>query len=194
MRLREPHLLDLKPQFDAIIERTRAAHELLSNAKSRRRYEKVMAAVQADENRGSKTARQKVDPAAVKAIVEANFVRARALVMEGEIHLAIKLLDHACKLEPRAKELVFLARLLLRNPQWTSRALAHLKHATEIDPFYSEAWIELAEYWRRHNQPSRQRQALEKALTADSDNERAQSMFRFLVGKREFQKYMNKLP
>ncbi len=193
-RQREAHLADLKDQFKAIIDRSREAHELLSHPKSRRRYDRVVASVEEDEKHmDGQTVKKDTDPGARKAIVEANFTRARELAAEGEIHLAIKLLDHACKLEPRPSELVNLARLLVRNPQWANRAVDHLQRATEIDPFYVDAWIELAEHWRRRSHGGRQRLALERALRSDPENERAQSMYRFLCGKKELQRFLEKL-
>ena len=42
-----------------------------------------------------------------------------------------------------------------------------------FDPQCVEAWLELAEFWRRRRNPERERKALEKALAASPDDSRA---------------------
>ena len=91
------------------------------------------------------------------------------LIREGEFYLAIQLLEHACKLDPRPRELVKLSQLLLRNPLWTNRALGCMRRAIEIDPDFIDAWLELALFWRRRRNSERERKALEKALGADPE-------------------------
>ncbi len=187
-------LRDLKPELDAIYERAVEAHQVLSDWKNRERYDKILAEVEheredlVEETEGRVAAN--VD--ARSAIVQANVKRADELIREGEFYLAIQLLEHACKLDPRPKELVKLSQLLLRNPLWTNRALGCMRRAIEIDPDYIDAWLELALFWRRRRNSERERKALEKALGADPDNPRAKQMYKELVGKRELERLLRR--
>jgi Tfp pilus assembly protein PilF len=54
---------------------------------------------------------------------------------------------------------------------WSQRALDHLKHAVALAPDYTEAWLELANFWGTRNKPDRQRQCLERILESDPHNE-----------------------
>lgn len=186
------HLADLVPQIAAILERTRDAHEVLSKARSRSRYDSVLEALRTERPANAVRARGETDPGVRSQIVEANIKRAKELVEDGELYLAVQLLEQACALEPRPPALLDLARLLLRNPLWTNRALNCIRRAIEIDPRFADAWVELAEFWRRRNNPERQRKALERALAVDPDHERANHMYRLLVGRRALDKLLKR--
>ena len=94
--------------------------------------------------------------------------------------------------ERLAAELVKLARLQLRNPLWKDRALKTLRKALEVDPKFVDAWLELSEFWRRRNNPERQRKALERALAADPDHSKAKQMYRQLVGQRDLERLIRR--
>jgi curved DNA-binding protein CbpA len=192
-RTREAHLRDLGPELEAICERAVEAHQVLSDWKSRERYDKILKAVQHESDKlADSEDRLAADAKARSAIVEANVKRADELIREGEFYLAIQLLEHACKLDPRPAELVKLAQLLLRNPLWTNRALACMRRAIEVDPDYVDAWLELALFWRRRRNQERERKALEKALASAPDNPRAKQMYKELVGKRELERLLRR--
>jgi curved DNA-binding protein CbpA len=193
-RMSERHLKDLGPELEAICERAAEAHQVLSDWRSRERYDKILNEVQRERERlvQEDTGRAAADAGARSAVVEANLKRADELVREGEFYLAIQLLEHACKLDPRPAELVKLAQLLLRNPLWTNRALAAMRRAIEVDPEHVEAWLELALFWRRRRNQERERKALEKALGADPENPRAKQMYKELVGKRELERLLKR--
>lgn len=192
-RASERHLKDLGPELEAICERAAEAHQVLSDWRSRERYDKILQEVQKERERlVHDTGRAAADAGARSAVVEANVKRADELIREGEFYLAIQLLEHACKLDPRPAELVKLAQLLLRNPLWTNRALAAMRRAIEVDPEYVEAWLELALFWRRRRNQERERKALEKALAADPENPRAMQMYKELVGKRELDRLLRR--
>ena len=192
-RISERHLKDLGPELEAICERAGEAHQVLSDWRSRERYDKILHEVQKERERlAEPDQRVAADAGARSAVVEANVKRADELVREGEFYLAIQLLEHACKLDPRPAELVKLAQLLLRNPLWTNRALAAMRRAIEVDPEYVEAWLELALFWRRRRNQERERKALEKALAADPDNPRAKQMYKELAGKRELERLLRR--
>lgn len=188
----EEHLRDMATHLERIVERGREAHELLSETRARRRYDRILEAVEHERRSLDRGGRGETDPEARKALVEANLKRAEELVHDGELYLAIQLLEQACVLDPRPAELLKLSRLLLRNPLWTNRALTCMRRAIEADPQHVEAWIELAEFWRRRRHAERQRKALERALAVDPDSERANEMYRDLVGKKELERLLRR--
>jgi curved DNA-binding protein CbpA len=192
-RSKEPHLRDLAPQLEAIVNRAREAHEVLSSPPDRRRYDRILKDVEREREHLKVTGeRAEIDAGARSAIVEANLKRADELAREGELYLAIQLLEQACALDPRPRDLIKLSRLLLRNPLWTNRALSCMRHAIQLDPDYVDAWLELAEFWHRRNNPERERKALEKALASRPDDERASEMYRELMGKRELDRLLRR--
>jgi curved DNA-binding protein CbpA len=192
-RSSEPHLRALGPDLQAIVDRAREAHDILSSPRDRRRYDRILKDVERErEHISGPGERGATDPAARKAIVEANVKRADELAREGELYLAIQLLEQACARDPRPSELIKLARLLLRNPLWINRALSCMRRAIQMDPEYVDAWLELAQFWHRRNNPERERKALEKALNARPDDSRASNMYRELMGKRELERLLRR--
>ncbi len=67
-----------------------------------------------------------------------------------------------------------------------------MRRAIEVDPRFVDAWLELAEFWRRRNHAERQRKALERALAVNPDNERANQMYRQLAGKKELDRLLRR--
>ena len=192
-RASEPHLADLSAQMAAIVERAKAALDVLNNARARARYDSILESVAKEQESLAKGGgRHETDPKVRSQIVEANLKRADELVHDGELYPAIQLLEQACAIEPRPNELLKLAKLLLRNPLWTNRALSCIRRAIEIEPRFVEAWLELAEFWRRRKHAERQRKALERALAVDPDNERANQLYRKLAGKKELDRLLRR--
>jgi len=192
-RSSEPHLRDLETELQAIVDRAQEAHEILSSPRDRRRYDRILKDVEREREHLTGTGeRGETDADARAAIVEANVKRAAELAREGELYLAIQLLEQACALDPRPAELIKLSRLLLRNPLWTNRALSYMRRAIQVDPEYVEAWLELAQFWHRRSNPERERKALEKALAARPDDPRASEMYRDLMGKRELERLLRR--
>ena len=178
--------------LERIVERARAAYEVLSDFKARERYDRILKSLEKERAAIDSTKRGEVDPQARKSLVEANLKRADELIRDREFYLAIQLLERACALDPRPDELLKLARLLQRNPLWTNRALACLRRAIETDPKHIDSWLELADFWRRRNHAERQRKSLERALAVDPDNEIATRMYRDLVGAKELQRLLKR--
>lgn len=189
-RVSEPHLRDLLPQLRAILERAGDAYEVLSDPASRHRYDQILESTGSETNPGLPVGASlhAPDQAAREELAEANFRRAEELERDGEIYLAIRLLEHACAMSPRPAGLVWLSRLLLRNPLWVNRALEALRKALELDPRDVDTWVELAEFWRCRGSTERQRKALERALAVDPDNPRVGSMYTQLQGARELER------
>jgi len=193
-RSSEAHLKDLRRQLQIILERASEAHEVLSTTASKHRYDQVLKSLEKERTTRTKQAQVKnrIDADARSQLVEANLKRADELIHDGEPYLALQLLEQACKLDPQAPALVKLARLQLRNPLWKSRALKTLRWALEVDPKFVDAWLELAEFWRRSNNPERQRKALERALAADPEHPKAVQMYRQLVGHRDLERLIRR--
>jgi curved DNA-binding protein CbpA len=187
-----PHLRDMTPHLERILERGRAAYEVLSAHSDRKRYDEILAQIHDDRRPLEGTGKRDVDPQARRELVEANLKRADELIGQGELYLAIQLLEQACAIEPRPEQLLKLARLLQRNPLWVVRSLACMRRAIETNPRYVEAWLELAEFWRRRNHSERQRKSLERALAIEPDNERATQMYKDLAGNRELQRLLRR--
>ena len=191
-RSSESHLRDLGGQMQAILGRAREAHEVLSSVRDRRRYDRILREVEKERRTLSGEDKGETDATVRSAIVEANLKRADELIHDGELYLAIQLLEQACALDPRPAELVKLSRLLLRNPLWTNRALSCMRRAIQIDPNHVDAWLELASFWRRRRNPERERKALERALAAEPDNSRGIQMYRELMGKKELDRLLRR--
>ncbi len=193
-RSSEHHLKDLRRQFQIILDRANEAHEVLSDPASKQRYDQVLRSLETEKETQLEQAKakNKISADARSQLVEANLKRANELIHEGEPYLALQLLEQACKLDPRPAELVKLARLQLRNPLWKDRALKTLRWALEVDSKFVDAWLELSEFWRRRNNPERQRKALERALAADPDHPKAMQMYRQLVGQRDLERLIRR--
>jgi tetratricopeptide (TPR) repeat protein len=187
-----PHLRDMVGHLERIVERGRAAYEVLSSHRARERYDRILKTVETESHRIDSSKRGLVDPQARKELVEANLKRADELIRDNELYLAIQLLERACALDPRPGELLKLARLLQRNPLWANRALACLRRAIEADPMHVDSWLELADFWRRRNHVERQRKSLERALAVDPDNEAANRMYKDIAGARELQRLLRR--
>jgi hypothetical protein len=191
-RSSEGHLRDLGAQMQAILGRAREAHVVLSTVRDRRRYDRILQEVEKERRILSGEDKGETDAKVRSAIVEANLKRADELIHDGELYLAIQLLEQACALDPRPAELVKLSRLLLRNPLWTNRALSCMRRAIQIDPNHVDAWLELASFWRRRRNPERERKALEKALAADPASARGIQMYQELMGKKELDRLLRR--
>ena len=187
-----PHLRDMTAHLERIVERSRAAYEVLSVFRARTRYDEILRSLATDSKPVEDAEKAAIDAEARKALVEANLKRANELIREDELYLAIQLLEQACALEPRPEELIKLSRLLQRNPLWVNRALACMRRAIEADPRNVDAWLELADFWRRRNHAERQRKSLERALAIEPENEQANQMYKDLVGSRELQRLLRR--
>ncbi len=174
---REGHLADLGEALEQASEKLRMAYQTLFDPSSRVRYDRVRPAdrrpvPRVDTTSEGDSATQSQDIAR-REIVGANLRRAEEALRAGDRHTAYTLLEAACNLDPQPVPLLTLARLMLANPMWSERALARLKQALELDPGMVDGWLELASFWRRRRNVDRERRALQLALTADPDDERA---------------------
>ncbi len=175
-RTAEPHLADLGDRLKVIVERAHDAYDVLGNPRTRRRYDTVLADVEREHIRkNGETPPPEIDPVARAALVEANFKRADELIRDGDIFSALRMLEQACQLDPRPAGLLKLAQLQLKNPRWSDKALRTLQRALEADPRFVEAWIELAEFWKREGNEDRRRKALETILSISPDHPYAQA-------------------
>jgi tetratricopeptide (TPR) repeat protein len=185
------HLKGLESELRAVYERAEEAYYVLSKASSRERYDQILRSLDTDNEEEGQLQRS----SQIKArneLIAANLQRAEQLERSGEIYAAIQMLSQVCDLDPQPETLLRLARLYLRNPLWAKKALEALKKVLELDPDYIEAWVELAEFWRRRGNRERQRKALERALAAHPDHERAAEMYRQLAGRRELDRLLKR--
>ena len=168
-RAREPHLVSVRNELAQIYSAVQEAHDALGNPEKRASYEQALhdsSSQQVDAYKAEQRRR-----AARGAVVDANVSRAKELARAGDVGMAVHLLDQAVRLNPQSETLLALARLEFKNPMWSQRALDHLKHAVALAPDYTEAWLELANFWGTRNKLDRQRQCLEKILEFDPHNE-----------------------
>jgi tetratricopeptide (TPR) repeat protein len=182
------HLRDMEVHLARIVERGRAAFEVLSEYRARKRYDKILQSIE----QSGVVKKRVVDPKARLNLVEENLKRANELIKQNELYLAIQLLEQACFIQPRPEELLKLAGLLQQNPLWINRALACMRRAIEADPKYVDAWLTLADFWRRRKHLERQRKSLERALAIEPDNEEAKRMYKDLAGNRELQRLLSR--
>ncbi len=166
-RAREPHLASLRNELAEIYSALQEAYDTLGHAERRARYEKTVGA----SHKGDTSKEEERRRAARGAVVDANVARAKELLRAGDVGMAVQLLDQAARLNPTAETLLLLARAEFKNPMWSQRALDHLKHAVALAPEYTEAWLELANFWATRNQEARQRQCLEHILEFEPGNE-----------------------
>jgi len=189
LRASEPHLLDMESTMKAILERAKTAHELLSHPTRRKRYDGILEEISGGQQEVAPIHGEN-DAGLRTELVEANIKRADELVKDGEIYLAIQLLEQACAMDPRPEQLVKLARLMLRNPLWHRRAQRCLKTALDINPEFVDGWLELAEFWRRKNNRERHRKAIERALSIDSTHPKARKMYEQMLGPRGLKQFL----
>lgn len=169
-RAREAHLRSLRSELATIYSAVQQAYETLRNPEQRGRYEKGLLAP--PEEVKKETSREEARRQSARAaVVDANLNRAMELVRAGDIGHAVQMLDQAIRIKPRPDALLFLARLEFKNPMWSQRALDHLKHAVALAPNFTEAWLELANFWGTRNKPDRQIPCLERVLEYDPTND-----------------------
>lgn len=132
-------------------------------------------------------------PASPQEQAHAFAALAEAAARRSDLVSALDLYQQACDLDPRSEFLVAHARLMLKNPQWVDRALQRLQRVVETDPSCTEAWVEVADVWRRRGHAERQRKALERALAADPTHPRASQMYAAMVGDVELERLRQRI-
>jgi len=165
-RAREPHLLSLRNELAQIYSALQEAYETLASPDKKARYEQSLSTSQRIDVYKEEERRR----LARTAVVDANLKRAQELLRAGDVGMAVQLLDQAVRLNPTAENLLLLARAEFKNPMWSQRALDHLKHAVALAPEFTEAWLELANFWATRNLIDRQQQCLERILEYDPGN------------------------
>ena len=108
---------------------------------------------------------------------------ANSLIGEGKLPSAVKLLGEAMELCPDPRTLLDLARLELGNPAARQRALDHIKQSLTMDPKFTEAWMELANYWGVRGNPERQQGCLAKILSYDPNHREAREVLEALKAR-----------
>jgi curved DNA-binding protein CbpA len=191
-RARQRHLVDREDELRTILVRAENAYEVLSSPELRRRYDSIRKA-SSDQPAQAGDAEPGKRSKARSEIARANVEWADDLAKLGELHLAMQALQAALVNDPQPQIYLRLARLQRKNPLWGGRALESLRQAVRLDPKFVDAWLELADIWRRRGQPERQRKALERALTADPESEAAAEVYRSAFGERALTRFLSSL-
>jgi hypothetical protein len=189
-RAHEPHLRDLRTQMASVFDLARAAFETLSSPERRPRYN---ATLRAPRGRADRPGRARFTSEAEQhQYVAEGLARADAMRESGDVFSAIKLLEELSELEQSPQILFKLAKLMFLNPHWANRALEKLRRAVEIDPEFTEGWLEVAEFWRRQKNRERQRKALERALAANPEHPKANEIYLSLVGRLAHESFLSR--
>ncbi len=194
-RSSEDHLADLESELQAICEHAKEAYEVLSSPVERPRYDRMLrtAVETGSANRSSTVPGNSTARRARESLVRENLRQIDRLVRTGDMFTAIRLLEQVCDLDAQPAHLVKLAKLMLVNPKWATRALEKLRRAVEIDPTYVEGWLTVAEYWRSQKNKERERKALEQALAAFPGHAQAATLYRSLVGEQELSHFLDRV-
>jgi len=186
-RSREAHLVSLRNELAEIYSAVQEAYDTLGSADKRAQYEKTLSTASGSQVDAFKEEQRR--RAARGAVVDANVARARELARAGDVGMAVQLLDQAVRLDPKAENLLLLARLEFKNPMWSQRALDHLKHAVALSPEYTDAWLELANFWGTRGKVDRQVSCLERILDFDPHNEDVRSSLTSLRRRKVLKKH-----
>jgi curved DNA-binding protein CbpA len=181
-RAREGHLLSLRNELAEIYSAVQEAYDTLGSADRRGRYEQTLSESSATQVDAFKEEQRR--RSARSSVVDANVARAKELARAGDVGMAVQLLDQAVRLDPKAENLLMLARLEFKNPMWSQRALDHLKHAVALAPEFTDAWLELANFWGARGKVDRQVSCLERILDFDPYNEDVRSTLASLKRKK----------
>lgn len=191
-RRNEEHLEDKGDELRAIVIRLEGAYEVLSAPAARTRYDQILCDMAEPDEETDALPVRKIAPEAREQLVAANLRRADELMRLGEPHLAIQALEAASKLDPQPMTFLRLARLQRKNPAWAHRVLQALRKAVELDPGFTNAWVELAEFWRHRGHSERYRKALERALASDPAHENAARLYRHSFGDRRLKQVLRR--
>jgi len=189
-RVAEPHLHDLERTLDLLLQRAKAAFEVLCSEQLRSRYDKVREGVLAQAEHQPP---DELQHSARRALVTANLRRADQLLEIGEQHLAIVLLETAASIQPEAATYLRLARILRTRSTTTKRALQALREAVVIEPNCVEAWLELASIWGHRANRDRQHRSLKRALAIDPDNATTRQAYTQALGTAELEQELSRL-
>jgi curved DNA-binding protein CbpA len=179
----EPHLADLRAELDAIRGALEEAYGVLTDPHQRKTYDAQLRSGKPPRVEGGAAADDQ--SGARRELALANLRRARELMRLGEVGEAVQLLEQAVRYDPQPDTMLLLARLELNNPMWRQRALDRLKAALNLDPKFTEAWLELAKFWGRRKDPDRQRECLRRILEYEPGNLAAQEMLSTLGAQRD---------
>jgi curved DNA-binding protein CbpA len=173
----EAHLADLGKELAAIHGRAELAYEVLSQPSARKRYDQLRQADTDERLSEQSELEDERQSAATMELVTGNLRQAEELISSGQARLAFTYLESASRMARDEDSLLTLAQLAGKDPAWDRLELETLKRLTEQHPGCVEGWIGLSNHWLRREDPERQRKALERALTVDSESEPARKLY-----------------
>jgi curved DNA-binding protein CbpA len=173
-RFQEGHLRFLRSELAEIFACIEEAAETLGDRDRRRAYDDKLQGKTSLTDDPFQEERRRDD--ARRLLVAANIRKSEELARRGDTGGAVSLLEQAARYDPQPATLVALARLQLKNPMWTNRALDHLRHAIAMDPKHVDALLELARFWVRRGQGAQARECLDKLLAIEPNHREALQM------------------
>jgi curved DNA-binding protein CbpA len=161
-----------RPEFEDIfreIERTFAAvteaYNTLTDAGARAEYERNLAAALSGPRKAD------VDKA---ALARDSFLRARKHLEEAEFFDALRLLEEACKADPKKEEYWnCLASVQEKNPRWRKKAEESYLKAIELNPGNAQNYLSLGRLYKSGNLARRAAEMFQNVLQWDPENEEA---------------------
>lgn len=161
-----------RPEYEDIfrkIERTFAAvteaYNTLTDAGARAEYERNLAAALSGPRKAD------VDKA---VLARDSFLRARKHLEEAEFYDALRLLEEACKADPKKEEYWnCLASVQEKNPRWRKKAEESYLKAIELNPGNAQNYLSLGRLYKSGNLARRAAEMFQKVLQWDPENEEA---------------------
>ncbi len=119
-----------------LFERATEAYLTLSDPDRRARYNRQMEIAPKPEQRDREREARELD--------REYFARARSLLMTGDVHSALQLLQEAARQDPKAEYFALLGQAQARNPNWLHRAVDSYRHALRLEPKDCDLHLALA--------------------------------------------------
>ncbi|MBZ5554824.1 MAG: DnaJ domain-containing protein [Acidobacteriia bacterium] len=124
---------------------------------------------------------------------ERSFAEGKQLFEKGDCVRALPYFRDAANLEPsNGQYLSFLARTLSKVPQYRREAEDHFLKAIDLEPENPSHFLDLGNFYKEINLPSRARRAFEQALERDPSSEIAKEELKSTTGKPKIQKSFGK--
>jgi hypothetical protein len=197
----EPHykdqIQDLKRRLDKVRRKVIEAHDVLTDRKRRRAYDRSigeaspdstlahgsppqaaspeMAATLASQPMAAPEGTPQSSPSSESAVkkkeAEAHYADGRVRMAAGQYFDAVAALDEAVRLDPDKGEYHrVLAQLLSQNPSCSRASQEHFERAIELDPDDKEAYRGLANLLEQNGLTERARRILEKVTTIEQNH------------------------
>ncbi|MEO8275999.1 MAG: DUF4388 domain-containing protein [Thermoanaerobaculia bacterium] len=146
------NLTGLRPMLALLFESATLGYLVLADPERRRSYNEA----QAIELAASRVTGEKREVEA-KVLARQYFEQASALASRGDFHFAVALLELAVGLDKRSEYLLALARVQVKNPMWSARAVDSCRAALELEPHNADVRYQLGEIYEAQGEIERAR-------------------------------------